>query len=164
MLSDKTTCTKGGDVALPDAFHDRQDQYHMVFLAEPAAVRDALRKAVARYTRRISADCAGTLELALAEALNNVVEHSYSALPPGPIDLTLILRTAAMECRIADTGHPMPDLSLPEGRMQNVAQQVDELAEGGWGWALIRTLTTDLTYVRSDGCNRLSFCVPLSDI
>ena len=46
--------------------------------------------------------------------------------------------------------------------MQPVAATVEGLAEGGWGWALIRDLTTDIRYTREDGRNRLTFRIPLA--
>jgi hypothetical protein len=43
-----------------------------------------------------------------------------------------------------------------------VVDNLPDLAEGGWGWALIRAMTTDLSYVRCDDRNLLTFQVPLS--
>ncbi len=36
------------------------------------------------------------------------------------------------------------------------------LPEGGFGWALIRDLTSDLLHHRVEGMNQLEFQVPLS--
>lgn len=130
--------------------------------AEPAAVRDALRRAVARFARRITIEDAGTLELTLAEALNNVVEHGYARLEPGPIDLTIVKCSAALECRIIDAGVPMPGLAAPNSGIQPPPRRMEALPEGGWGWALIRELTTDLDYRRENGRNILTFRVPVT--
>ncbi|MCB2128374.1 MAG: ATP-binding protein [Rhodobacteraceae bacterium] len=131
------------------------------FQAEPNAVRDALRRAIARFARRIPDDAAGALELALAEVLNNIVEHAYAGLPPGPVELELRLGSEMLDCRVIDHGHPMPGLMLPKGEMQPIAATVDDLPEGGWGWALIKTLTTSLCYTRDQNANQLSFSVPV---
>ncbi len=133
------------------------DLFRAAFLAEPNAVRDALRCAVARFARRITQEDAGTLELALAEVLNNVAEHGYADLPPGPVQLDLKWAGGALHCLVEDEGHPMPGLVLPHGSLQPIAETVEGLAEGGWGWALIRDLTTDIRYVREAGRNRLTF-------
>ena len=138
------------------------DLFQTGFLAEPHAVRDALRRAVARFARRITPEDAGTLELALAEVLNNVAEHGYAGLPPGPVQLDLRRAGGDLHCVVEDEGHPMPGLVLPEGSLQPVAATVEGLAEGGWGWALIRDLTTDIRYTREDGRNRLTFRIPLA--
>jgi serine/threonine-protein kinase RsbW len=132
------------------------------FQAEPNAVRDALRRAVARFARRIPDDAAGALELALAEVLNNIVEHAYAGLPPGPVEILLRLGDEKLECRVVDHGHPMPGLMLPNGEMQPIGETVDDLPEGGWGWALIKMLTTSLCYTRNRNANQLSFSVPLT--
>lgn len=139
------------------------DRYHCEFLADPIAVREVLRAAVARFARRLSVEEAGTLELALAEVLNTVVEHGYAGLPPGPVTLELALEASAFGCRIVDEGRPMPDLRLPQGGLPPPRAAIEELDEGGWGWALIRALTTNLRYTRSDGRNELSFRLVLGE-
>ncbi len=131
------------------------------FRADGPAVRRALGRVMGRLSPEFSEDDAGTVELTLAEVLNNIVEHAYATRQPGPVRLWLERRGGGLMCRIEDEGRPMPDLTLPEGRMQPVADRIEDLAEGGWGWALIRNLTHDLAYVRAGRTNRLSFRIPL---
>lgn len=131
------------------------------FPAEPQAVRAALRAAVARFARRISPEDAGALELTLAEVLNNVVEHAYRGRAGGPVDLALCHSGGALDCRIEDRGRPMPLLALPEGTLPPTGVAVADLAEGGWGWSLVRCLTEDLAYERDGDRNRLTFRIPL---
>ncbi|WP_347311571.1 ATP-binding protein [Defluviimonas sp. SAOS-178_SWC] len=138
------------------------DLFRAAFIAEPIAVRDALRGAVARFARRITTEDAGALELALAEVLNNVAEHAYAEMQPGPVALYLRRAGGDLHCVIEDRGRPMPGLALPERQLRTVATTIDDLAEGGWGWALIRDLTADLAYSRKDGRNRLTFRIPLT--
>jgi serine/threonine-protein kinase RsbW len=125
-------------------------------------VRRALAQAVSRFAGSIGADEAGTLELALAEVLNNIVEHAYAGRAAGPVHLQLLREAGTLACRIEDRGRPMPGLALPVGRMPSVDGPVEDLAEGGWGWALIRAVTSDLSYERIGGRNRLCFRLPLS--
>lgn len=132
------------------------------FQADGAEVRHVLRRAVARFARQISAQDAGTLELALAEVLNNIVEHAYGDQGSGHISLTLWRQGGGLACTVIDQGRAMPGLTLPTGQMQDVAERIEDLAEGGWGWALIRALTQDLQYEHHGGMNRLSFNVPLT--
>lgn len=131
------------------------------FPAEPHAVRAALRAAVARFARGLSSDAAGALELTLAEVLNNIVEHAYGGGGAGPIELALSHSGGALCCRIEDRGRPMPELALPAGRPPPMAVTAADLAEGGWGWSLVRGLTEDLAYARDGGLNRLTFRIPL---
>jgi len=138
--------------------------FEIGFVAEPFAVRDALRSAVARFARQLSEEEAGTLELVLAEALNNIAEHAYVGTGARPIRLEIRRTPGALHCVIDDRGRPMPGLVLPTGRIEHVAAAaVDDLPEGGWGWALIRTLTSELSYRREGRRNRLRFSLPLAD-
>ncbi|MCB2136530.1 MAG: ATP-binding protein [Rhodobacteraceae bacterium] len=131
------------------------------FAAEPFAVRDALCRTMARFSGIVSTDAADALELALAEVLNNVVEHGYAGVPAGAVHLSITSGAGVLTCRIVDQGRPMPGLRLPEGKIGPPDCRVHELPEGGWGWALIRLLTLNLQYERLDGCNRVTFQVPV---
>ena len=51
----------------------------------------------------------------------------------------------------------MPDGGPPKGHPAELGVDMQDLPEGGFGWFLIRTLTTDLRYRREAGRNRLSF-------
>lgn len=153
-------------IALPS------NEFFHVLRATPDDVRQALRAAVARFARAISPNDAGTLELTLAEVLNNIVEHAYADEPGGPVVLHVVRDANAMCCRVTDRGRPMPDAvvgrvascSLDDamGQMPDVAVLVDDLPEGGYGWPLVRAMTEDLGYVRHGQMNVLSFRLQVS--
>jgi len=129
--------------------------------ADPAAVRDRLIRLVAAPPLAdLDPDHRGTVELVLAEVLNNVAEHAY-ATGQGDVSVTLCREPQGLHCLIVDSGAPMPDGVLPPGRLP-AAVDVDlaDLPEGGFGWHLIHNLTQGLHYARQDGQNRLSFLVP----
>ncbi|MGB3148905.1 MAG: ATP-binding protein [Paracoccaceae bacterium] len=138
-----------------------EDSVEFTFGAEEAEVRQVLRRAVARFARQITQADAGSLELTLAEVLNNVVEHSYAGQDRGLVYLSVRRNGDALVCQVEDFGCPMPNLSLPDGALPQEPQSIENLPEGGWGWALIRAMTTNLDYARIADKNRLSFCVPL---
>lgn len=102
------------------------------------------------------------MELALAEVLNNVVEHGYCGRQTGPIDLTIKPVTGGILCRIVDAGWPMPDLRVPEGRLPDLDVAFQDLPEGGWGWALVRGTVSGLRYRRNRGRNVVVFRIPLT--
>ncbi len=133
--------------------------------SSPVCVRAALARTMASLRGlRLTPDCAATVELVLAETLNNVVEHAYGSGPPGPIEMSIWLDRGpapALFCLICDHGAPMPDGTPPSGRRALLDVPLDDMPEGGFGWFLIRSLTRDLDYVRLAGCNRLSFLVPI---
>lgn len=124
--------------------------------SSPLAVRIGLRQVLDHSIMfGLTADARGTAELVLAEALNNIVEHAYDR-DDGQIELRLTQMGGRLSCDVLDAGLPMPNGELPAGLAQVIGKDVD-LAEGGFGWFLIRTLTEDLMYRRIDARNHLSF-------
>jgi serine/threonine-protein kinase RsbW len=141
----------------PDQF---QDAPSLVFTADPAAVRAALARLLsASPVQDLPEDDRGTVELVLAEVLNNVAEHAYAG-GSGPVEVGLCATSSGIACRIVDRGLAMPGGKLPEGGLPIV--DPPDFPEGGFGWHLIRSLTADLTYARNAGQNRLSFLIPLT--
>lgn len=120
------------------------------------SVRDGLRRMLrARPFDRVTAADRSTAEIVVAEVLNNIVEHAYASAP-GPIRLWVALEPGQLCFRIEDEGRPMPDRQLPGG----ILPAPDDLAEGGFGWHLIRALATDLQYDRRGPVNCLRFRLP----
>lgn len=124
------------------------------------AVRGAL-SALCRSARRLGLDdeTCGALEMALAEALNNVVEHAYLEDPAGWIVIELDLMDGWAACRVWDGGRPMPRKGIPTTPFPDLSVPLDALPEGGFGWALIHSLAEHLSYERLDECNCLTFAV-----
>jgi serine/threonine-protein kinase RsbW len=101
-----------------------------------------------------------TVEIVLAEIINNVVEHAYSE-HPGPVELRLQASAGAIDCVIIDEGVGMPGGMLPDPARRSVTLPMADLPEGGFGWSLIRDLADDLSYHRKDGKNHLAFRIPI---
>ena len=91
-------------------------------------------------------------QLVLAEALNNVVEHAYASTTLGAVALRVESVTDQLEIHLTDWGNPFPSSTIPEGRNPNP----NDLSEGGYGWFLIRSLTSEIRYFRKIGRNCLS--------
>jgi serine/threonine-protein kinase RsbW len=136
----------------------QSDTHDLVIRAEPVSVRAALRAITsAPPVCDLVPDQRATVELVLAEVLNNVAEHAY-ADRPGHVAVTVSLRPLGLACEVLDEGAAMPNNAPPAGQLPE-----GDLPEGGFGWHLIRSLTQDLSYRRKRGTNRLSFCIPLTD-
>ena len=99
---------------------------------------------------------ADDVKIALAEAINNVVEHAYEGIAPAKVQVTCRLERDRLDILISDTGNPMPGYQLPDGTPASVETNLQDLPEGGFGWFLINQLTSDICYERHQGCNRLS--------
>ena len=102
-------------------------------------------------------DSWGSVEIALAEVLNNIAEHAY-AEEPGKIDLWITAHDRLLVFRLVDSGLPMPGEEAPVARL-DLEAEAQNLPEGGFGWFLIRSLTQDLIYLREGDRNVLSFCI-----
>ena len=130
----------------------------LVLAADPPSVRAALAQVLrCSPVSALTADHRATVELVLAEVLNNVAEHAYGG-GGGPVSLRLRLSPRGIACRVADRG-----TGLPKGRLPDPAAQFPDpanLPQGGFGWPLIRLLTRGLRYRRLAGCNVLVFTVP----
>ncbi|WP_418593330.1 ATP-binding protein [Ponticoccus sp. (in: a-proteobacteria)] len=131
--------------------------------ATPDSVSDCLRKIRAEIEQQApGVDQGLPWELVVAEVLNNIVEHACRDRPSGRIIVCLAFRATGLFADFTDDGCAMPGQCPPEGRAVAVDRAPETLPEGGFGWFLIRSLTTDLRYRRADGANHLSLTVPRS--
>lgn len=135
--------------------------FHLSFPADALSVRGALRAALARFLRQMTPDEAGTLELILAEVLNNIVEHSYADSGHGTITLSMVRDRRGLSCSVSDDGVPLPVDCLTRADDDTDRPHPESLPEGGFGWFLIRDLAEDLGYRRENGRNLLAFRLPL---
>lgn len=110
----------------------------------------------------LSQDDWSTVELVVAEVLNNIVEHAYHESENGLIETHLDYAKDALHCKIIDTGRPMPNGELPEGAQKDLTCDIEDLPEGGFGWFLIHQLTRDLNYTRHSNKNTLTFMLPFA--
>ncbi len=125
------------------------------------AVRDALREVLSNLQPlALSDDEVGTVELVLAEALNNIVEHAFDAdEKPGEIRIRCWRRKDGLHFAIIDDGLAMPENKTPGAFAPDVNVKVTALPEGGFGWFLIHTLAKDVRYARVGETNHLNLRV-----
>ena len=134
---------------------DAPDTVHFVLASDPVSIREGLRGFVALdLMAPLTEESLGTVQIVLAEVLNNVVEHAYARFP-GMIEVWVTRRDTYLFLRTIDEGLTMPGGVLPDGKLT----ASDDLPEGGFGWFLIRNLSHDLTYQRDGARNRLSLCI-----
>lgn len=130
------------------------------------AVREALlriREGLAPL--KLDIEEVGTVELVLAEALNNIVEHAYADGDGSkPIRIICHHRENGIHFRIEDKGVMMPDGRLPLGNAQEVTVNTMDLPEGGFGWFMIQDLAKDVTYQRVGKANRLDLRLAIASV
>jgi len=117
----------------------------------------ALRDFLAQ--KGIDPETAGTVELVLAEVCNNVTEHAYPGAV-GPVALTVLLDPEAAHCTVRDSGAALPEGTPPE----TMPEPPWNLPEGGFGWYIIRSLSTRLEYRSARGRNRLRLAIPIDRV
>ena len=105
-----------------------------------------------------SQDVRGSLEIAVAEAMNNIVEHAYKEYP-GTITLKARIDGTHLNIRIEDNGTAMRDGMVPLGEIPDFPCDPKQMPEGGYGWSLIHDLTSNLTYQRAGDRNVLNFAL-----
>lgn len=126
------------------------------FTASDHATREVLAALDARLEMlEIDQDDRESVELLLAEVLNNIGEHAYAG-HGGPVALTIEIERAGLICELCDQGASLPGGSMPGNGLPLIAPP-DDVPEGGFGWHIIRCLASDLHYCREDGWNRLRF-------
>lgn len=108
-------------------------------------------------------DYLGSVEIVLAEVVNNVVEHAYCGQPHGAAGIRYRVGARTLCLVVWDRGQGFGAGRLPPGTPLNVTVPSADLPEGGFGWLLIRSLAPDVRYRRAKGINRLCVRFPLPD-
>lgn len=126
-------------------------------VSEEKEVRRALGRLLAALgPLKLDLEEANTVELAMAEALNNIVEHAYPAIDAkGPIRIRCLCRKDGLHLSINDEGIMMPDGQVPIGMKKSVDVDLMDMPEGGFGWFLIKDLAKHVRYRRVGEINQL---------
>lgn len=142
-------------LTLDDCGHmPRAPDVALTFNATQVDVRRAMSTVRSRLHRLdLGEMCLGTIEIVLAEACNNVVEHAYQDTGKGVIGLSLHVHDGLVCAELTDCGVPMPGLEPPAKKSHDLTGELDDLPEGGFGWGLIRDMTKSLIYRRHEGRN-----------
>ena len=148
---------------MPQPPNTAQNRIQFIFPASPAGVRKALNDILAGLQHlELPLEETGTVELLLAEVMNNIVEHAYADNPNGMIDLKITPTERGLCCLVSDKGKAMPDGAAPIGNKAMLDCDLNDLPEGGFGWFLIRDLARDLEYSRQNGKNTLRFRIAVN--
>jgi serine/threonine-protein kinase RsbW len=158
MHPDPLTTLMNKAKTLPHPTKTPTDKIHLIFPASPNGVRKALADTLEKLRfLELSIEETGTVELVLAEVMNNITEHAYADYPDGMIDLQITPTSRGLYCKVSDSGKPMPKGAAPLGSRALLDCELNDLPEGGFGWFLIRDLARDLEYSRVAGKNLLNF-------
>ena len=103
--------------------------------------------------KQLSQSLAMGLNLALEEAVTNVILYAYPDGADGLVDVEAILKEHSIEFIITDSGVAFDPTAAPEA---DVTLSVDERPIGGLGIYLVRQLMDEVRYQRLDDKNILS--------
>jgi sigma-B regulation protein RsbU (phosphoserine phosphatase) len=94
-----------------------------------------------------------SLNLALEEAVTNVIMYAYPQGQEGQVDLQAVRRPDALEFTLTDSGKPFDPTAAPEA---DTTLGVQERPIGGLGIFLVRKIMDTVAYRRSNGKNILT--------
>ncbi len=101
-----------------------------------------------------------SLNLALEEAVSNVIMYAYPKGSDGLVELEAIIRKDSMEFILSDNGTPFDPTAAPEA---DITLDVEDRPIGGLGIFLVRNIMDEVKYNRSDdGKNILSMTKKLA--
>ena len=93
-----------------------------------------------------------SLNLALEEAVTNVVVYAYPEGQEGKVDVEAILRPGSVEFTLIDSGKAFDPTSRPD---PDLSLGVEDRPIGGLGIFLVRQIMDKVEYERRDGKNYL---------
>lgn len=126
------------------------------FAATEQGTRGALAEIMTRLRKSgVTDEQSGAVEITLAEAVNNIVEHAYQDVDPGMALIRARVSGNVLWVLLVDEGTELPGAGLPDGKPANIATTRDDLPEGGFGWFMIRALTRNVRYRRWHDRNHL---------
>lgn len=141
------------------------DRFNISFEATELGVRRALAELLAWLSAIDgSADLSGRVEIVLAEALNNVVEHAYAMSGKGQVELRCNPMPDRLDFTILDQGCAVPVHVFAQRSVPDTDVPLEDLPEGGFGWLLIQTMTRSLSYQRVQDTNCLRMAIPLDPV
>jgi serine/threonine-protein kinase RsbW len=97
------------------------------------------------------------IELCLAEAINNAIEHAYGLEAGHAVEIIVALqRDDVLTIDVRDCGRPMPTGRLLDEPKELDPTNVASLPERGMGLAILRRAMDALTYASEDAVNTLT--------
>jgi len=109
---------------------------------------------------KINEETIKEIELCLAEALNNIIKHSYKGDNSNLVDISLIIENEKFSVALSDYGLPRENLNKP--KLEFDPSDIDSLPEGGMGLFIIEQLMDENSYSSIDGKNTFTLSKNIS--
>ena len=102
---------------------------------------------------RLSSSVTMSLNLALEEAVTNVILYAYPEGADGLVDIEAIIRKDEVQFVVTDSGKPFDPTAAPEA---DITLAAEDRPIGGLGIFLVRNIMDSVRYERQDGKNILT--------
>lgn len=113
----------------------------------------SIRSIFSCFMGQVDWDWIDETEIALAEAITNIVKHGYRYQKDTTITIELYKSKVAFEFHLIDMASPYTIDEIPSLDFDEAA--IDTLPESGMGIYLISECMNDLKYIREKNQNRL---------
>lgn len=94
------------------------------------------------------------VQIVVSEALNNIIEHGFSGENSGTINIAIKVFDNKIVVELMDDGEIFTPPSTSEAPLIGQADLKD-LPEGGFGWFLIKEITSSFDFQRHSHTNKL---------
>jgi serine/threonine-protein kinase RsbW len=101
----------------------------------------------------VEARACARVELAVAEAVNNVIRHAYQRRPGLPVEVVFTLDEDRFTLEVVDEGTPMEPRRAPV--LDFDPGDLERLPEGGMGLFIIHSVMDQVEYRSAGGRNSL---------
>lgn len=103
--------------------------------------------------KNLDMSCLPKMDLALEEAVANVIMYAYPEGERGTVEITIETKEEQIQIDISDAGTPFNPLQRPEVKLSN---SIEERPIGGLGIHLIKEIMDKVEYQYKDGKNMLT--------
>ena len=103
--------------------------------------------------KNLDQSMAMSINLALEEAVTNVIEYAYPEGADGLVDIEAILREKTLDFIITDSGKPFDPTARPD---VDTSASLNDRPIGGLGIHLVKRIMDSVSYRREDGKNILT--------
>lgn len=136
------------------------EQRRLAVLSSPSEVRLLAQFCTDAISDMFSEEDVASIELAIVEAANNIVEHAYNFEEGHPLQLSISHRGDSIELLFFDKGPAFEysKIAKPDFQWDNV----DDIPEGGWGIYLINSIMDSVESDRQGNINILKMTKKLS--
>ena len=102
--------------------------------------------------KHLSQSLSMNLNLALEEAVTNVMMYAYPEDTQGTVTIDALLKDQSIEFTVSDSGKEFDPTAMPE---VDIREKLTDRRIGGLGIHLVRKIMDDVRYLRKDGRNYL---------